>query len=68
MGSTSDSTEDLLNYIYTLTTNNKQDGFRLRNVSRDEVYHVTRNTCMQQPLAFISKHCVNMKYFRLYQQ
>ena len=28
----------------------------------------TRNTCMQQPLAFISKHCVNMKYFRLYQQ
>ena len=28
----------------------------------------TRNTCMQQPLAFISKHCVNMKYFGLYQQ
>ena len=28
----------------------------------------TRNTCMQQPLAFISKHCVNMKYFGIYQQ
>ncbi len=23
---------------------------------------------MQQPLAFISKHCVSMKYFGLYQQ
>ena len=43
MGSTSDSTEDLLNYIDTLTTNNKEDGFRLRNVSRDEVYHVIKN-------------------------
>ncbi len=29
---------------------------------------ITRNTCLQQPLAFISKHCVNMKYFGLYQQ
>ncbi len=28
----------------------------------------TRNTCMQQPLAFISKHCVNMRYFGFYQQ
>ncbi len=23
---------------------------------------VTRNTCMRQPFAFISKHCFNMKY------
>ncbi len=23
---------------------------------------ITRNTCMQQPFAFISKHCFNMKY------
>ena len=30
--------------------------------------YYTRNTCMQQPLAFISKHCVNMKYFGLCQQ
>ena len=27
----------------------------------------TRNTCLQQPLAFISNHCVNMKYYGLYQ-
>ncbi len=27
----------------------------------------TRNTCMQQPLSFTSKHCFNMKYSELYQ-
>ena len=32
------------------------------------VIKITRNTCLQQPLAFISKHCVNMKYLGLYQQ
>ena len=29
--------------------------------------YYTRNTCLQQPLAFISKHCFNMKKCKLYQ-
>ena len=31
-------------------------------------YQYTINTYLQQLLAFISKHCVNMKYFGLCQQ
>ena len=27
----------------------------------------TRNTCLQQPVAFISKHCFNMRYCGLYE-
>ena len=39
-----------------------------RILYRNNTFNKTRNTCMQQPLAFISKHCVKIKYFGLYQQ
>jgi hypothetical protein len=34
---------------------------RLSNATTT-VTNTTRNTCMQQPLAYFSKHCFNMKY------
>ena len=33
----------------------------LRKIS-EQFYLFTRNTCLQQPLAFISKHCVNTMF------
>ncbi len=39
----------------------------LNNMDEGKI-NCTRNTCLQQPFAFISKHCFNMKYFGLCQQ
>ncbi len=52
----------------SLPTTTDDDNNHLRTIATNDNHLRTRNTCMQQPLAFISKHCVNMKYFGLYQQ